>query len=124
MVEPSCEKDGYTMHTCANCGDSYTDNETSAFGHSMVHINVAPTCTANGHTTHKCSICPYIYTDVIVSEGHVWGDWAVINEADEDVEGSKERVCSSCGEKEVEIIPAMKLFYLSMSYKLDILSFI
>ena len=95
------------MHTCANCGDSYTDNETNAFGHSMTHITVAPTCVADGAVTHTCCLCGYSYQDLIKSEGHVWSDWTVTKEADEDIEGSKERVCSTCGETETEVIPAI-----------------
>lgn len=32
-IAPACTKSGYTTHTCAVCGDTYTDNKTSARGH-------------------------------------------------------------------------------------------
>ena len=34
VTAPSCTAGGYTIHTCANCGDSYTSDETPATGHS------------------------------------------------------------------------------------------
>ena len=33
VTAPTCENGGYTTHTCANCGDTYTDNEVDALGH-------------------------------------------------------------------------------------------
>ena len=34
VTEPTCVKGGYTTHTCSRCGDSYTDSETKAKGHT------------------------------------------------------------------------------------------
>lgn len=34
VVEPTCDKDGYTEHTCTNCGDTYITDETPALGHT------------------------------------------------------------------------------------------
>ena len=34
VVAPTCEKQGYTEHTCTGCGDSYRDSYTAALGHS------------------------------------------------------------------------------------------
>ncbi|MCM1544496.1 MAG: amidase domain-containing protein, partial [Ruminococcus sp.] len=33
-VAPTCEADGYTVHTCSVCGNSYTDGEVKATGHT------------------------------------------------------------------------------------------
>ena len=35
VVEPTCVKNGYTLHTCA-CGAEYKDNITKAYGHNYV----------------------------------------------------------------------------------------
>ena len=36
VTAPTCTAGGYTTHTCAFCGDSYTDSETEPLGHSYV----------------------------------------------------------------------------------------
>lgn len=33
VIEPNCDQKGYTLHTCARCGHSYTDGETPALYH-------------------------------------------------------------------------------------------
>jgi hypothetical protein len=35
VTAPTCTEKGFTTHTCTVCGDSYTDNETAATGHSF-----------------------------------------------------------------------------------------
>ena len=34
VVAPTCTEQGYTLHTCTGCGDSYKDTYVSALGHS------------------------------------------------------------------------------------------
>lgn len=34
VVAPTCTEQGYTLHTCKGCGDSYKDTYVSALGHS------------------------------------------------------------------------------------------
>ena len=41
---------------------------------------------------------------MIPAAGHKFGEWIVTKEATETEEGSKERICSVCGAKEVEVI--------------------
>ena len=54
----TCTKEGYTLHTCS-CGDSYSDNKTTATGHSFGEWNTTkePTPTAIGTAERKCSKC-------------------------------------------------------------------
>ena len=35
VVAPTCTEQGYTLHTCTVCGDSYKDTYVSALGHSF-----------------------------------------------------------------------------------------
>ena len=58
VTEPSCLTDGYTTHTCENCGDAYTDAFVSAKGH------VYGQWTAQGDGTHSaaCKRCPETLT--------------------------------------------------------------
>lgn len=63
VIAPTCTQKGYTVHTCAICGDSHTDSEIDALGHNYVDTVKAPTCTEKGYTTHSCSRCDDTYTD-------------------------------------------------------------
>ena len=71
VTAPTCTAQGYTTHTCANCGNSYKDTYKSALGHSYKNKVTAPTCTAQGYTTHTCSRCKKSYKDTYTAAlGH------------------------------------------------------
>ena len=99
VTAPTCTTDGYTTHTCTACGDSYTDSDKpatghswtaasctdpaackncgitngSALGHSYESVVTDPTCTTDGYTTHTCAVCGDSYRDnVITAPGHKW----------------------------------------------------
>ena len=63
VVDPTCDKQGYTLHTCSLCGDTYKDEYTDATGHSYKDKVVKPTCTEGGFTLHVCEICNDTYVD-------------------------------------------------------------
>jgi uncharacterized protein YkwD len=65
VVEPTCEENGYTVHTCS-CGDSYTDSEVDALGHDMREDINEPGPGYEGYTYHFCSRCDYSYKDNFV----------------------------------------------------------
>ena len=50
VVKPTCEKDGYTLHTCKKCNDSYKDHQTKTLLHWYGEW------TSNGDGTHS-AIC-------------------------------------------------------------------
>ena len=62
---------------------------------------------------YTCTVCEKATkTETIAKTAHTWtvsddtdaDGWKVVTEATADAEGSKERVCSVCGEKETEVI--------------------
>ena len=63
LTKPTCDKKGYTTHTCSKCGHSYTDGETAALGHKYTSVVTPPTATAQGYTTHTCDNCGHSYKD-------------------------------------------------------------
>ncbi len=69
VVAPMCTEKGYTRHTCSICGDSWTDSETEATGHSFTQYvyNHDATTSADGTETAKCDYCDA--TDTRVKEG-------------------------------------------------------
>ena len=62
ITAPTCTEKGYTTYTC-DCGDTYTDNETAALGHTssdaVIENNIDPTCTVNGSYDNVvyCTVC-------------------------------------------------------------------
>ena len=70
-VAATCTAQGYTVHTCSRCNDSYSDTYTAALGHSYTARVTAATCTAQGYTTHTCSRCGNSYRDTYTAAlGH------------------------------------------------------
>lgn len=63
VVAPTCTAQGYTLHICSRCGDTYKDNNTATIPHKYKDSVIQPTCNAQGYTTHTCQICNYNYTD-------------------------------------------------------------
>ncbi len=59
VIAPDCTTPGYTLYTCTVCGDSHTQNETPALGHSeTVDEGTAPDCTTPGLSDGKhCTVC-------------------------------------------------------------------
>ena len=66
VTDPTCEAAGYTTYTCSVCGDSYTDNEVAALGHSSSYVD-------NGDGTHDyvCATCGTVEVD---NEAHTYTD--------------------------------------------------
>lgn len=104
VVAPTCTEKGYTVYSCT-CGDSYRDNETPKADHQYRTQVILPICTAQGYTLHTCACGDSYIDNVKAATGHDFGDWKVIQEATQTQEGSKERICASCGEKETAVIP-------------------
>ena len=107
VTEPTCEKMGYTTHTCEECSISYTDAFTDALGHDYVAVVTEPTCTEMGYTTWTCSRCGKTYVGKYTDPtGHAWDEGTVIAEPCCTGDGVREFVCLACGEKRIEMIPA------------------
>ena len=57
VTAPICEDKGYTTHTCSVCGDSYSDTEVAATGHSYGEWTVTKEATRKevGEETRTCA---------------------------------------------------------------------
>ena len=74
------------------------------------------TCTEDGWVEYRCNYealngatknsCDRIWTETIPKKGHTWGEWT-ITPATCTSNGSKERECSVCHQKETETITAL-----------------
>ncbi len=101
VTPPTCMERGYTTHSCA-CGDSYTDNEVPATGHSYTDkLTKEPACTVDGERTYTCA-CGYSYIEPVSATGHSWGDWSTTRKPTLSAEGEAARVCAVCAQKETQ----------------------
>ena len=73
VVAPNCTEQGYTLHTCTGCGDSYKDTYVSALGHSYGepswawsedYTNVTATFTCTNDSEHVNTLTATITDEV------------------------------------------------------------
>ena len=109
VTAPSCTVGGCTVHTCADCGDTYTDTLVDALGHvEIVDQGFAPTCTEAGLTDGKhCDRCgeTYLAQEEIPAPGHSYA------------QKDGKHVCATCS-KEVYL----KILHDSVRMDLKLLS--
>lgn len=97
VVEPTCTEQGYTLHTCSNCGDSFKDTYTEATGHNFELVSEkVPTCTINGKKQYKCSKCGEEKTETIEATGHSYTTQVIAPTCIE--QGYTLHTCSKCGD--------------------------
>lgn len=73
VVPPTCSEDGYTLHTCSRCKDSYQTNEIKKIDHTFSQeIIQAPTCETIGYCRNICTICAYFETVEMPLAEHSW----------------------------------------------------
>lgn len=109
ITAPTCTEQGYTTHTCNDCGDTYTDTYVAALGHDEVeHIAKPATCTEEGYEAYvTCSRCDYSTYKVIEKTGHAFGAWGEIVAPTEEFKGEERRDCSVCDYYETRDIPEL-----------------
>ena len=75
-------------------------------GHTeVIDEEVEATCTKTGLTEGKhCSACGVVLVaqKEILAKGHTYGNWIQTKEADAINKGEKIRICTTCGQKEVQ----------------------
>ncbi len=90
VVAPTCNTDGYTIHTCIYCGDTYKTDEVKALGHKeVIDEAVEATCTKTGLTEGAhCSVCNEILIEQeIVTLTHIY-EFGICKYCDEDEHGN------------------------------------
>lgn len=104
-IAPTCTDAGYKVMACA-CGDTYSEPDQSATGHTWGEWKVteAATATKPGVETRKCDNCDAIETREIPVHSHKWGSWFVTIEPTLEEPGEETRICEICGAKETCMI--------------------
>ena len=94
VVSPSCDKEGYTLHTCPDCSAQYKTDTVIPTGHTLSEKTIAPTCTKEGYTEYSCA-CGYTYKGSFCAPtGHAYTKNLVPPDCES--EGYTEYTCS-CG---------------------------
>lgn len=117
VIEASCTEDGYTIHTCSRCEDSYKDEIVHAKGHTpgvaVKENEIDATCTEDGSYDELvyCKNCKEELsrkTIVIEASGHKEVYIPAAEATCEKAGRTEGRKCSVCGEviEGYEAIPA------------------
>ena len=104
----TCTEAGLMTYTCQNgCGLTETV-EVEAQHESEILPAVAPTCTETGLTEGSvCSVCGEILIEQKeIAASHTWEDVTIHQEATCTEDGSKDVLCTVCGETDTLVIPA------------------
>ena len=109
VIDPTCTDQGYTSHTCTNCGDSYANNYIAPNGHSFGnwYVDKEATCVSKGSERRDCENCTYCESKEIAAKGHAWDNGIVTKEPTEDGSGTKVFTCNTCGETRTEVLPPL-----------------
>ena len=115
VTNPTCTEQGFTTHTCSECGNSYVDDYVSALGHNYGEweTTVVPTCTENGTSRHDCLRCDHYETKSIAATGHKFGNWYTYVAPSCVANGEERRVCENCDTFESKCIDATGHDYTS-----------
>lgn len=72
-AEPTCTEEGYTLHTCSVCNDSFIDNYVDPTGHTFSEWSEtkAPTCMEKGEETRSCA-CGEVQTRELEVLDHLY----------------------------------------------------
>lgn len=57
VVPPNCYEEGYTLHKCIICYESYKTDYVDKTEHSYSVTTVYPSCTVEGVNVYTCTIC-------------------------------------------------------------------
>ncbi len=101
----TCGKDGSRVDVCQNCGDRIVEVLPATGEHNFGSgaITKPATCTEAGIKTFAC-ICGQKYTEAIAALGHDYDTVRVEPTCGKD--GSVSEVCTRCGDKTVDTLPA------------------
>ena len=104
VTPPACEAEGFTTHTCTDCGDSYVDAVTPAVGHTEAILHgVEANCRESGLTEGKqCTVCRVITQPQAVIPAGDHNYKGVVTHATCLTDGFVTFTCAGCGDSYVE----------------------
>ncbi len=121
--DPTCTEAGKKHLVCLRCGkeDMAYEYSVPALGHDWQLDESKPAEIVDcRHTTYydKCARCGEERAreeNAYNTEGHKWGDWIIVRDADFLNEGQQRHKCSVCGTTEYGQIPVKPVIEVSYS---------
>lgn len=110
VIKPTCSEQGYTIHTCEECGyvreDTFVPVNPKA--HNFIEVEtVEPTCTEDGYVRYVCEHDESHEEFKTLKSGHVLGDYVVIIAPTCLSYGKERAFCENCMHYEDrDILPA------------------
>ncbi|MBR2634524.1 MAG: Ig-like domain-containing protein [Clostridia bacterium] len=131
VKEPTETEEGLQEKTCSRCGDRLTQSVPCLPpGHQCRYLptkTIPPTCLEGGYTEYTCSCGGSYEADATAPLGHSFGAWTVILEPTPKYEGTEERICSRCSQRESRPIPKTEehrcVFEIVKIYEPDCINF-
>ena len=102
VTAPTCTKQGYTTHSCPDCGNQYVDSYTEPKGHRWNDgvVTTQPTDEEEGIRTFTCSVCGTTRTEPVPAKGHHYQN--VVTPPTCTKQGYTTHTCSDCGKSYVD----------------------
>ncbi|MBO5416337.1 MAG: glycoside hydrolase family 25 protein [Clostridia bacterium] len=66
QIAPTCDKEGYILRQCEDCGAEFKSDFTPAEGHDLSSSIFSPTCNDEGYTYYSCE-CGYSFKSDFVA---------------------------------------------------------
>ena len=105
VTPPTCKADGYTTHTCENCGDEYTDTPVGKLDHTFGEWATVKeaSCSEKGKQERVCSSCGHKEEKELEINANKHSGETEVRDAKEatvDEEGyTGDTYCKGCGTK-------------------------
>lgn len=108
VVPETCTVNGMEYDLCLNCRKTF--NQTVILkSHKFTHVVEDATCTAEGAEYDLCSACGAREKEsVIPVKEHSWGEWIITTEPTAANEGTEERECTVCHNKDTRAVDRLK----------------
>lgn len=110
VVPPTCESNGYTLHSCTRCKNSYRTNEKAKLPHKESDwiISEPATCVDSGKEIIECEVCHTITNErEIEALGHDIIKHEALEATCENIGHYAYQTCSRCDYTTYEEIPAL-----------------
>lgn len=98
-VAATCGADGYTLRTCATCGDiQYVKGAPATGNHNYVEVSrIDATCKTAGTVLERCTVCDKEKTTLLpVSDVHTFGEMTNVSATCQEA-AHREQTCKICG---------------------------
>ena len=92
VTAADCSNGGYTTNVCTVCENTYISDYTLALGHSWGNWSE---CADGISHERECHVC-----GADEKENHNWSEWVENDDAQTLANGTKSRICVSCGASE------------------------